>query len=740
MSALSINPPYPVFTDTEGQPLEDGYIWIGTANLNPLTSPIVVYWDAALTIPAGQPIRTVNGYPSRAGTPARLYAGSDYSIQVQNKNGSVLYSAPSETWYYAIDSSEVTFIQAGAGAVERTAQSKMRDVVSVKDFGAVGNGIADDFLAINRAAAYISSIGGGTVFYPAGTYRITRSIRLDDFNVDTNTYSGNVRSNVVHKGAGRDATIIIADGFYACIFSSFPEPFMPVGSVSPSPSPGNLMASNVVIQDMTLDCNYDNVVDGGTAYGANYQTSPEAINGWPNGYVGPSYWAADNYQYPIYFYYAEGLQVTNCRIKNAWYNGIEIYASARVQINDNFIDHCGDKTNFLGYYAGAQFDQRSNTISFTDNIIQNCGNGVVSVSGSGATSPVLDVVIADNMFYNIGPGNGVYATDFVQRWSVTGNIFDTLDNQGIVFANNQPVWPATDLPKDILIANNTIKEFNLGNTAGNVGIRAVGHNFTISGNYIAQTNGGVTSNTIGILVSDSIVTVGPNEIKGMSIIGNTIAGKFPGVDASIGMIYVDAENVTVSGNTIKSTASLAQTAVTLFSSNAVVTGNNIVGLFVQSNRAIYRWPGSTNMFISDNRFLPITAIHTTAASGSLSGTNDVDFSALSTVVDIDNRGNYVSANDALNFDIPGVYELQGSVRVTTASATSVQAFIEVNSSTVATVGVESSGAGNVVTLSLFAVETLISTDLVRLKVICAAGNYVIESFTSIGGKFIRQTI
>lgn len=93
MSALSINPPYPVFTDTEGQPLEDGYIWIGTANLNPLTNPIVVYWDAALTIPAGQPIRTVNGYPSRAGTPARLYAGSDYSIQVQNKNGSVLYSS-----------------------------------------------------------------------------------------------------------------------------------------------------------------------------------------------------------------------------------------------------------------------------------------------------------------------------------------------------------------------------------------------------------------------------------------------------------------------------------------------------------------------------------------------------------------------------------------------------------------------------------------------------------------------
>lgn len=132
MSALSINPPFPVFPDTDGQPLEDGYIWIGVAGLNPLTNPIVVYWDAALTLPAGQPVRTINGFPSRAGTPARLYAGSDYSIQVQNKNGSVTYSSANAT--EVLSSDLVTFIQAGAGAVERTAQSKMRETVSAFDF------------------------------------------------------------------------------------------------------------------------------------------------------------------------------------------------------------------------------------------------------------------------------------------------------------------------------------------------------------------------------------------------------------------------------------------------------------------------------------------------------------------------------------------------------------------------------------------------------------------------------
>jgi len=93
MTALSVQPPFPIMTDIDGQPLEDGYIWIGVVNLPPITNPITVYWDAALTIPAAQPIRTRGGYPVNSGTPARLYSSDNYSIQVQDKNGSVVYTA-----------------------------------------------------------------------------------------------------------------------------------------------------------------------------------------------------------------------------------------------------------------------------------------------------------------------------------------------------------------------------------------------------------------------------------------------------------------------------------------------------------------------------------------------------------------------------------------------------------------------------------------------------------------------
>jgi hypothetical protein len=93
MSASSIKPPYPAFAGSDGLPLENGYIWVGTVNLSPQVNPIAVYWDSDLTIPAVQPIRTLNGYPVYQGTPARFYVDSDYSIQVLDNKGSLVYTS-----------------------------------------------------------------------------------------------------------------------------------------------------------------------------------------------------------------------------------------------------------------------------------------------------------------------------------------------------------------------------------------------------------------------------------------------------------------------------------------------------------------------------------------------------------------------------------------------------------------------------------------------------------------------
>jgi hypothetical protein len=90
MSAVTVNTPYPTFTDIDGQPLEDGYVWIGVSGLEPQANPQTAYWDAALTLTVTQPVRTRGGYPLNGTAIGRLYTGSPYSIKVQNKNSSTL--------------------------------------------------------------------------------------------------------------------------------------------------------------------------------------------------------------------------------------------------------------------------------------------------------------------------------------------------------------------------------------------------------------------------------------------------------------------------------------------------------------------------------------------------------------------------------------------------------------------------------------------------------------------------
>lgn len=69
------------------------------------------------------------------------------------------------------------FLQSGTGATTRTMQDKARDFVSVKDFGAVGDGSTDDTTAIQNAIDSLPN-GGGIVLFPVGNYRITSTLTV----------------------------------------------------------------------------------------------------------------------------------------------------------------------------------------------------------------------------------------------------------------------------------------------------------------------------------------------------------------------------------------------------------------------------------------------------------------------------------------------------------------------------------------------------------------------------------
>ena len=112
-------------------------------------------------------------------------------------------------------SEQVTFLASGTGAVQRTALTKFRDTVSVKDFGAVGDGVADDAAAITAAIAT-----GKAVYLPTGTYKVlttivipTQAMIFGDGKVKTKILAGTIgmtvmaSTTIVRNACLRDFTI-----------------------------------------------------------------------------------------------------------------------------------------------------------------------------------------------------------------------------------------------------------------------------------------------------------------------------------------------------------------------------------------------------------------------------------------------------------------------------------------------------------------------------------------------------
>src|SRR5262245_24352307 len=60
---------------------------------------------------------------------------------------------------------QMMYLQRGIGAIARTVQDRLRDKVSVLDFGAVGDGVTNDAPAIQKAIDMLGT-KGGMVFFP----------------------------------------------------------------------------------------------------------------------------------------------------------------------------------------------------------------------------------------------------------------------------------------------------------------------------------------------------------------------------------------------------------------------------------------------------------------------------------------------------------------------------------------------------------------------------------------------
>lgn len=242
----AIKSPFQQFFDTDGSPLDAGFIYIGTAGQNPETNPITVYWDVALTQPAVQPIRTLNGYIVRSGTPSQLYTAAgvvDYSMTARNRRSEIVFSElsvsplaglqadlaatihaapldadPSELDELGIWDSVTgllrkitfTFLQSGAGAILITIRRALRLSIWAEHYGADPAATA----AVNDAAfaaAITEAVarGGDVVNYGPGVFTATQIV----IKTGTHLIGRGSSASKLFQAAASNKHFIITDGF-----------------------------------------------------------------------------------------------------------------------------------------------------------------------------------------------------------------------------------------------------------------------------------------------------------------------------------------------------------------------------------------------------------------------------------------------------------------------------------------------------------------------------------------------
>jgi len=339
MSALSIQVPFPVFQDRDGQPLDNGYIWIGQPNLNPQTNPVVAYYDDALTIVATQPLRTINGYVSRAGTPAQVYVDAvNFSILVQDSKGSMVYNFPEGTGI-SPNAAGVVYDPAGASAVATTVQAKLRETVSVKDFGAVGDGVADDTAAIQSAINQANLSGYDVLFDTNRTY-ITGTLTPKS-NVKLNLQGSTLKLKAATNWLLIDGTATSGSNFSILNGTLDPNKSQNNGNVNQAGggiwlvgwnqvllqnvSINNAFRSSIVLNgcsDVTLDTIEQNNCGQTNAFGF-FGYGLEAYNGTSR-LVIRNFYVNSMYGFGIHFFGCTDFCADNLKFNNLTYGGAAI--------------------------------------------------------------------------------------------------------------------------------------------------------------------------------------------------------------------------------------------------------------------------------------------------------------------------------------------------------------------------------------------------------------------------------
>jgi len=147
--------PVPLFLDLRGALLDAGHIWVGVAGQDPETNPIAVFWDAARSIPADQPLKTMGGRIVNGAYPGSVYFAEDnFSMRTRDADGNLVDYSPALTGavtpYQPLDSdlsaiAELGTTDYGRALLALANQAALRTATGIPDpLPAVGGTVSGD--------------------------------------------------------------------------------------------------------------------------------------------------------------------------------------------------------------------------------------------------------------------------------------------------------------------------------------------------------------------------------------------------------------------------------------------------------------------------------------------------------------------------------------------------------------------------------------------------------------------
>jgi parallel beta-helix repeat protein len=401
-----------------------------------------------------------------------------------------------------IASTKLAFQAAGTGGTSRTVFSKLSDWISVKDYGAVGDGTTDDTTSVQNAINAAASGTGGTVIFPNGTYSCTQ------LSLPSNVTLFGTGGIIATRGSLGYQIVLAFNAVNVSVYN------MTFSSPGIDPAFGGGESSVILSNGINVNCRFENnsFLDIPTTLG---QRMHAIAGDWDQCVMAYNYVPKCGGDI-LNFNTGVNVVVGNV-LMNGGDGGIAFNNGARGTIVGNTIFKCAlgvgsgpqgttanpyniyiitgntfDSCEYgiqMGWYAYAGREGPTN-VSITGNSLTRCKRAGISYFGNSVVSPQPDkyIIIADNVVSYMGTADwdgstdplavGIYMND-CQEVNISGNMVTNVTNVGISLQR----CPGAN------VNSNTLK--NIGGRA--IEFSNASTRFIVSLNEIKSAGSGITT-------------------------------------------------------------------------------------------------------------------------------------------------------------------------------------------------------------------------------------------------------